>query len=392
MVLLIEIIFWICVFCIVHTYVLFPIILFVLSLTKKQNKVQYTISDNLPFVSIVIAAYNEEQVIEQKIKSLFATSYPSHLFDVHIGSDNSNDQTNSIIERYTHIYSQLHLHAFTSRQGKANIINQLTAQAQGSIIILTDANVYFEPHTIFELVKHYQNSNIALVGGLIINTNIKKTGISYQEKTYLSLENAIKYREGIVWGSMIGAFGGVYSIRKEYYHPVPKNYFMDDFYITMHVLKDGKKAILEPQAICFEDISNIMHEEFRRKVRISIGNFQNLQTFKSLAYKLWSGVGFSFVSHKILRWLTPFFLIVSLILSGILSMHSHIYIAFFAIQALLLILPLVDMLLQTINIHNKGLRFITHFYSMNLALFLGFFKYLKGINSNVWQPTKRNQN
>src|SRR5690606_20929272 len=146
---------------------------------------------------------------------------------------------------------------------------------KAEILILTDANVYFEPHTIYELVKHYKNSEIALVGGLIINTNIKKTGISYQEKTYLSNENLIKYREGILWGTMVGAFGGVYSIRKENEHPVPKNYVRDEFYITMHVIQDGKKAITELTATCYEDISNIIKEEFKRKVRISIGNFQN---------------------------------------------------------------------------------------------------------------------
>ena len=143
MVPVIEIIFWLCVVSIFHTYVLFPIILFFLSKTRKENSVQYTLSDTLPFVSIVIAAYNEEQVIEEKILSLFTTNYPSHLFDVHIGSDNSNDATNSIIQQYVDQYPNLYLHAFTTRQGKANIINTLTVQAQGSIIVLTDANVYF---------------------------------------------------------------------------------------------------------------------------------------------------------------------------------------------------------------------------------------------------------
>lgn len=392
MVPVIEIIFWLCVVSIFHTYVLYPIILFFLSKTRKENSVQYTHTDTLPFVSIVIAAYNEEQVIEEKILSLFTTNYPTHLFDVHIGSDNSNDATNSIIRKYVDQYPNLYLHAFTTRQGKANIINSLTVQAQGSIIVLTDANVYFEKNTLFELVKHYKNPQIALVGGLIINTNIKKNGISYQEKTYLSFENTIKYREGLIWGTMVGAFGGVYSIRKEHYHPVPKNYFMDDFYITMHVLKDGKQAILEPKALCFEDISNIMQEEFRRKVRISIGNWQNLQTFKSLAYNVFSGIGFCFVSHKILRWLTPFFLLLSLLSSAIVGVYEPLYAVLFILHIFLLSLPLLDILLQKINIHNKGLRFITHFYSMNVALFIGFFKYIKGINSNVWQPTKRNQN
>ena len=392
MVLIIEILFWICVVSVFHTYVLFPLILVICAKNKKNNTVQYHIEDELPFVSIVIAAYNEEQVIEQKIISLFATTYPIHKFEVHIGSDNSSDTTNAIINKYTKQFPNLILHPFTERQGKATIINSLTTIAKGEIIILTDANVYFEPQTIFELVKHYKNSEIALVGGLILNTNVKKTGISYQEKTYLSFENSIKYREGVLWGSMIGAFGGVYSIRKDMYHPVPKNYLMDDFYITMHVLQDGKKAIMEPDAVCYEDISNVMHEEFRRKVRISIGNYQNLVAFGNMASNPFSGVGFSFISHKILRWFTPFFLIVILLLSAYLGWFNSLYAYLFFIQLILLCIPLFDFTCKSWNIHIRLFRFITHFYSMNLALLLGFFKYLKGINSNVWQPTKRNQN
>jgi len=386
-----QIIFWICVFFIFHTYIFYPIIVKILCIGKKQNQNTYKISDTLPTVSVVIAAYNEEQVIEEKIKSLFNTSYPNELFEVHIGSDNSSDKTNEIIRKYAKIHSNLHLHAYTERQGKAKIINTLCSEISSEILILTDANVYFEKRTIFELVKHYKQEDIALVGGLIINTNIQASGISQQETTYLSGENMLKYREGILWGSMVGAFGGVYSIRKNAYHPVPKNYFMDDFYITMHVIKDGKKAITELDASTYEDVSNVIKEEFRRKVRISIGNFQNLSSFWKLAINPFSGKGFSFLSHKILRWFTPFFIIGALLFNALLFSKDVVYSYLFFAQIGLLLLPIIDMLLKSININNAGLRFVTHFYSMNLALLIGFFKYLKGIESNVWQPTKRNQ-
>jgi cellulose synthase/poly-beta-1,6-N-acetylglucosamine synthase-like glycosyltransferase len=150
------------------------------------------------------------------------------------------------------------------------------------VLILTDANVYFEPDTIFELTKHYKNPAIGLVGALILNTNVKKTGISYQEKTYLSLENKIKFAEGVLGGAMIGAFGGAFSIRRDVYKPVPPKFIVDDFYITMQVLAQGKQAILEPSAVVYEDVANVPAEEFRRKVRISTGNFQNLREFRGL--------------------------------------------------------------------------------------------------------------
>ncbi len=391
MYLVIEIIFWVCVASILHTYFIYPVLLKIVSTSKKQNTNIYKPSDALPYVSIIIAAHNEETVIEEKINSIYNTTYPYDKFEVHIGSDNSTDATNQIIQKHAKTHSNLHVHAFAERQGKAQIINSLAQQSKAEILILTDANVFFEPHTMYELIKHYKNQDIALVGGRIINTNIKKTGISYQEKTYLDNEILIKYREGILWGTMIGAFGGVYSIRKENYHPVPKNYFMDDFYITMCVIQDGKKAITELNATCHEDISNIIQEEFKRKVRISIGNFQNLSSFWKLMLNPFSSKGFSFISHKVLRWITPFLLLLCILCSALLFSKDILYSYLFFIQIGLLLLPIIDVILKSFHIHNAVLRFFTHFYSMNTALFIGFFRFLKGVESNVWQPTKRNQ-
>lgn len=390
---IIEILFWLCIFAIIHTYILFPIILKLLAKGKNNNKIVYSNKDNseLPKVSIVIAAYNEEAVIEQKIRSILDSSYPSNKIEVLIGSDNSNDNTNSIIEKYAKHNPSIILYDFKERQGKAKIINKLSALAKSKFLILTDANVFFTEDTIYHLVKHYKNDSISLVGGLIKNTNLKKDGISHQEKTYLTNENSIKYREGILWGSMIGAFGGIYSIRKSAFHPVPLNYYMDDFYITMHVLQDGGKAIKEPLAICYEDISNLIKEEYRRKIRISIGNFQNLSTFWRLAFPPFSGLGFCFISHKIFRWLTPFFLLFCLISSGFLAYYKPEFLFLLAGQLSLILLTILDVILKKIHIHIVFLRFITHFYSMNIALLIGFVKFVKGVDTNVWQPTKRNQ-
>lgn len=391
--LIIKIFFWGFVLAIFHSYVLFPLLLNVLAKGKTANKVLWDINDenNLPLVSIIIAAYNEEQVIGEKIESILHSHYPDDKIEVLIGSDNSTDNTDEIVKKFAENYPKLQLYSFTERQGKAKIVNNLSEKANGSILILTDANVYFTEMTIYHLVKHYKNEEIALVGGLIENTNLKKNGISLQEKTYLTNENTIKYREGILWGAMIGAFGGIYSIRKTAYKPVPLNFFMDDFYITMHVLQDGGKAIQELDAVCHEDISNLIHEEFRRKVRISIGNFQNLKVFWKLSFPLTSGRGFSFMSHKIIRWFTPFLIIDCLLFSGVLSIYDTFYFVLFAGFVFSLLIPFFDYLLKKIHIHIVLLRYVTHFYSMNLALLIGFFKYMKGVDSNVWQPTKRNQ-
>ncbi len=387
-----EILFWLSFSCLFHSYILFPLILSLLAKGKILNTQIYNPNDSdLPGVSILLAVFNEESVIDEKIKSTFKTIYPFQKIEFIIGSDACSDKTNQIIKQNLESFPNIKLIEFENRTGKAAIINYLQTIAKNEVLILTDANVFFEPVTIYNLVKHYKNQEIALVGGNIINKNFKNDGISFQEKSYLLRENKIKYQEGIIWGKMIGSFGGCYSILKKYYSPVPRNYLMDDFYITFGVFERNKKAICELDAICYEDVSNKIQEEFRRKVRISIGNFQNLNRFKKLLFFPLNGLSFSFFSHKILRWFGPVFIALAFLCSAILWNHNNMYRLFFISQTVLLLFPLFDFLLKKMNINIGSFRFITHFYIMNIALFVGLIKYLNGVNTNVWRPTERNQ-
>jgi hypothetical protein len=200
-----------------------------------------------------------------------------------------------------------------------------------------------------------------------------------------------KYREGVIWGTMIGAFGGIYAMRKKLYAPVPPNFIVDDFFLTMQVLEKKKQAINELQAVCYEDVSNKLSEEFRRKVRISSGNFQNLSRFAGLLFPPTSGLAFSFLSHKVLRWLGPLFIVFTELSAIALGVYVFEYRVLAAFGAATFLLPLIDWVLQKLGAHISVLRFITHFYSMNLALFLGLIRYFRGIKTDVWTPTQRNQ-
>jgi cellulose synthase/poly-beta-1,6-N-acetylglucosamine synthase-like glycosyltransferase len=385
-----QIIFILSVLLIVHTYVIFPYVLKVISSNKSQNEIIYERSDDLPFVTILLAVYNEEQVIEQKILTTFNTNYPVNKIQFLIGSDASIDNTNEIIKSYISKYP-IKLIEFEGRTGKSGIINKLKELSTTEILILTDANVFFQEDTIYQLVKHYKNNSIAQVGGNIINVQFKKDGISFQEKSYLSRENLIKYQEGIIWGTMIGTFGGCYSIRANAYGKVPDNFLVDDFYISMYVLEKGYKSINELNALCVEDVSNKLEEEFRRKSRISAGNFQNLNRFKGLLWPPYTGLAFCFISHKVLRWLGPILLITAFISSAFLTNYSNYYLYILLFQILVYSTPIIDKILKLLSIHIKYLRFANYLIMMNLALLKGMFLYFKGIKSSVWQPTQRNQ-
>ena len=388
--LLLEILFWTVFLLIAHSYIFYPFFTQLYGRKRKNNSLVYSINEELPMLSILMAAHNEEAVIQEKIESILNSDYPTSKIEILIGSDCSTDRTNSIIEQFAKNNSQFHFFEFSNRTGKIGIVNFLYKKATGTILLLTDANVILQKNTLFELVKHFKNPEISLVDSFMKHRNLKSDGISFQESNYISNEVNTKHAEGKIWGSLMGPFGGCFAIRKEDFKPVPSNFLVDDFYTCMQVLQMKKRCISEENAIVLEDVSNNLQAEFNRKIRISAGNFQNLSKFWPLLLNF-NGTAFAFLSHKVLRWLTPFFIVyILLVFPFLLEIKANYW--YFGLFLLIMFSALAfDFVLKKVNIHLSILRFLTHFATMNIALFLGFFRYLKGIQSSVWEPTERNQ-
>jgi cellulose synthase/poly-beta-1,6-N-acetylglucosamine synthase-like glycosyltransferase len=388
-----QIIFWVCVALMGYSYLIYPVLLYLFSLNKKENTTVFKHEDELPVVCILISVHNEQEIIEKKLQSLDFQNYPKEKLFILIGSDSSTDDTEGIIKTYLLKNKNTFLHSFNDRRGKPGVINhlaELAKQYHPQVLVLTDANVIFNNDTVFELVKHFKNPHIGLVGSNVINSTTEIDGISKQEKTYIQGENRIKYLEGITWGTMMGAFGASYAVRANLYKPVKDNFNVDDFFITMNVLHSGSKAISNTNAICYEDVSNDIKEEFRRKKRIATGNYQNLAEFSSFILNPFKAIGFCFISHKLIRWLGPFLIVVLFISSGLLAIGNKFYLLLFSVQLLMLLTPVIDIVLKKINLHISLLRFVAYFYMMNIAVLAGFINYLNGIDSNAWTPTKRN--
>ncbi|NNC95077.1 MAG: glycosyltransferase [Chitinophagales bacterium] len=395
MITLLKIVFWLSVGALLHSYLLYPWLLKMFAKGRGQNKNQFSRGDDLPVLVIVLSAFNEIKVIREKLESIYKTDYPYEKIKLYIGSDASDDGTDEVIREFESRHDNIVFFPYTERSGKSKVLNKLFIELESSglkedniIYIMTDANVMFDRSTLFDLVKNFKNDDIGQVGAQIINTDFSKADISYQEHYYIDRENDIKYLEGLNWGTMIGAFGACYAIRSSLIVDIPANYLMEDFYLSMNVLKENKKAILEKDAVCYEDLPGEMHEEFKRKKRISAGNFQNLSSYYKL---LWppSALSFSFVSHKVLRWLGPFFIGGAFLSSLILGLFNNFYLLMFVLQCVLLSIPVLEKLAKDGKFNSVFLKFISYFYNMNLALFQGFIMYLKGVKTNVWQPTKR---
>lgn len=380
-----------------HSYVFYPILMRFLAKFKRQNETVFEPkSVDLPETIILLSAYNEQKVIAQKIESVIASNYPKDKLQLWIGSDNSTDETVAIIQSYQQKHAFIRLFDYKNRNGKAGVLNRLhqvlaeeyrPEQLDNMVLILTDANVFFAPQLVYELAKHFRNPQIAQVGANIQNSGLREDGISLHEKNYIQRENRIKHHEGL-YGVMQGAFGGCYALRASYFPIVPPHFLMEDFYISCAVLQKRKQAIFEPRALCTEDVSNEVTEEFKRKTRISAGNFQNLQEYAFLLLRF-DFNAFCFFSHKILRWLTPLLLVLSFI-SALFLGHYDLFKAIIVAQLLLFASPFIDLLLKKLNVHSKVIRLAAYFVQMNVALVNGFWQYMQGIKTSAWTPTKRN--
>jgi cellulose synthase/poly-beta-1,6-N-acetylglucosamine synthase-like glycosyltransferase len=387
---ILQVIFWVSLLLIIYSYIIFPAILQLLSRNKGLTEKVYS-EEELPLVSVLIAAYNEEEVIASKIGSVTGGDYPADRLEILVGSDASTDRTNQLVEQLSQTQSNVRLFNFGTRTGKPGVINQLVEEASGEILVLTDANVMLDRTAIREMATHFRDPEVGLVDSMMINTHLKNDGISRQERFYISREVKIKHNESLIWGSMMGPFGGCYSVRSSLYRPVPANFLVDDFFINMSVLKQGSRCISNTKAKVYEDVSNNLKEEFRRKKRISAGNFQNLTAFWSMLFRGRPGVPFCFFSHKVIRWIVPFLVIITLGTSLYLGTEKLGYLILALLHGMVLAIPVIDLFLRKIKIHALPLRFVSHFVLMNLALLAGFFRYMGGIKSNVWEPTRRNQ-
>jgi glycosyltransferase involved in cell wall biosynthesis len=384
-----QVIFFIASGLLVHSYILYPLIVKYFARGKVLTNREVPNAEK-PFLSVILAVYNEEKVIRKKIESILDTTYPPNKIEILIGSDGSTDSTEGIIREIAEKTNNVFVKRFSGRLGKTYIINQLVPEAKGSILIFTDANIYFSRELFNRLTAHFMDNAIGLVGANILNYGMRHDGISMQEQNYITRENKIKHNEGLAWGTMMGAFGACYAIRRELFVPVKKNFFMEDFYITMQVLRKGKKTINDLSALAYEDVSNDWKEEFKRKIRISIGNFQNLSVFWRMMLPIYKPTGFCFASHKVIRWMGPFAILTAIISNAIIRNENLFFFLTFLLQCVGIISPFIDMFFKQLNIHNFAVRLCAYFYLMNLALFIGFIKYCRGINTSAWNPTLRN--
>jgi cellulose synthase/poly-beta-1,6-N-acetylglucosamine synthase-like glycosyltransferase len=376
--------FWIALGLLSFSYVGYPLLLFVIS--RRASGSAGTAGPQLPSraprVAVVLSAFNEQVHIGARIENLRAQTYPRERVAIYVGSDGSTDLTLPILQQLQ--APDLHVFGFTTRRGKASVLNDLLTHVQEPVCIFTDANVVFEQDAIERLVGSlYEHEAGAVVGEL----QLQKSAGDNQDSLYWRIERMLKAAEGRM-GALLGANGAIYAIRSELYEPLPPDTIIDDFVIAMRIASRGHALVYESAARAIEDTPDNIDDEFRRRVRIGIGNYQALFRFPQFLFNVSPQRGLCYLSHKILRWLGPHLLLVMLIAS-LLSYGQPLYRMLFWAQLLGYGMLLgVNALRARVRLP-RWLGGLLLLAGLNLAFAVAFWRYLCNDMQGQWSRTQR---
>ena len=371
-----QISFWILLFLFIHCYVLFPITLPFISEIFKRTGRKDDNNENLPSVSILISAYNEESVIERKIQNLLELDYPKEKLEILIGDDGSADRTAEIVERYKD--QGVTLIKAPKNAGKAAMLNRLQKQASGEILLFCDANTMLFPNVVRKLTDPFKDKKIGCACGHLILTDKSGSELGRGESAYWDLESEIKKFEGMM-DLLIGGNGALYAIRKELYTDLPtKKSIMDDFFVTTKILQKGYYCTFIASAIGAEQTSKETAGEFRRKVRIGRANFNYMLSYLPLLNPFRPLRCYLFMSHKVLRWFSPHIMILLLLVNVPLAWYYAPYRISLGILLAFLLAGLF-----------KIIPGAYYFLSMNMAMLKGFFLSFGREKSGGWAREAR---
>lgn len=390
-------IFWILVFLVFYTYAGYGLVTWIwirlrafLSNSKKE------VSENsfeLPTLALIIAAYNEEQILAGKINNSLALDYPEDKIRILVVTDGSTDRSSQIVKDFP---SVIHLHQ-PDRRGKVAAINRaVNAAGDVDILVFSDANTMLNKEALLRLVYHYKNPMTGGVSGEKKVIDLEGSTVR-GESFYWRYESGLKKLDASFY-TLVGAAGELFSIRRLLYEAVPEEVILDDFYISLKVCEKGYQVKYEPTAFAMEKPSLTMHDEAERKTRISAGAFQSMIIFAHLMNPFSYGkLSFQYLSRRVFRWV-----ICPLALPLIFFLNIFLYITNVypeKLYGLVLCLQLIFYVLATLGWifagkkagKNKVIHIPYYFLFMNLSVWLGFFRFIKGGQSAIWTKVNRDQ-
>jgi cellulose synthase/poly-beta-1,6-N-acetylglucosamine synthase-like glycosyltransferase len=378
--------FWGAISLILFAYFGFPFLLFIAAkfLRKQVHKAPY-----LPKMTLIIAAYNEAQGIAKKIENSLNLDYPSDKLEIIIASDGSSDATVDIAKQY--IRPNVKVLAFP-RRGKIFALRDSVEQASGEILVFSDANTEYHPQALKELAENFADPAVGGVCGNQLHKNTRTAdNASEGEKLYWQYDKWLKQAETLT-GSIVSADGAIYAIRKELFEMPADTAVTDDFAISTGVVEKGYRLVFDANALAYEDPMPNAEKEFSRKVRIMNRGLRGVIMRKSLLNPFKTGF-FAVVlfTHKVLRRLVPFFLILLLVSSLALFNYAPFYRYFAIAQLLFYGLALLGWLLRHSKFAKMKPLYIPFFFCLaNAAALIAVINILSGKRIEQWTPGREN--
>ncbi|MFB0496544.1 biofilm PGA synthesis N-glycosyltransferase PgaC [Mucilaginibacter sp. OAE612] len=390
-----KIILAISLFIVFYTFAGYGIFLYLIIRIKRAFKGRKALPsenlDELPTCTLVIAAYNEEYFIEQKISNSLLLNYPEGKLKLLFVTDGSSDKTPDIVARYP----QIQLLHQSQRAGKIAAVHRAMSYVNTDAVVFTDANTFLNKDALIKICRHYSDATVGAVAGekrVHIDENADASAAG--EGFYWKYESALKKWDSELY-SVVGAAGELFSVRRSLYQPVEADTVLDDFMISMLIAAKGYRIVYEPEAYATETASENVSEELKRKVRIAAGGMQSILRLKKLFNPLpYPILSFQYISHRVLRWtITPFLLILSFILNILLALKPGET----AMQGLLLaqvlfyLLALLGLIMEKRQLRIKVLFIPYYFCVMNYAVLAGIIRYFSTKQSAVWEKVQRKQ-
>jgi cellulose synthase/poly-beta-1,6-N-acetylglucosamine synthase-like glycosyltransferase len=384
-----KIVFWLCTFLIGYTYFIYPMLLFAAYAflqirrdwhylkSRGDRRCPRPAAGELPFVTMIVPAYNEEKHLPDKRVNIQQLDYPPEKLEVIFVSDGSTDGTNQILENLNS--PNVRTIFLRERHGKPLALNQAVMASRHDILVFSDAATLFAPDALQKLTRHFGQSAVGAVCGAL-----KFRGSTESERTegvYWGYESVLRLMESRM-GATLTASGAIYALRRECYRPLAADSVIEDFVIPMNARKLGYRVLYDPEAIGTEFAAESIKGEFRRRVRLAIGSFRNLREFLRVPLPRFTRV--AFLSHKVLRWMVPFLLIGVLWSNAFLLAELPYRIA--AVSQLLFYLWAVLGLVLHRQMQKLRFGLVGYFLlAMNLAFLVGFIQFLSGKREATWE-------
>ena len=377
-----EFVFWLSAAALFYTYVGYPLLIASISLLrpKRVRRAQYE-----PSVTIIITAYNEERSLAAKLENTLALDYPRELLEIVVASDCSTDRTDEIARSFAARGVLLHRQA--QRQGKTVAQNAAVEKASGEIILFSDATSLYQPSVLKKIMPSFADATVGCVGGRLVYVDKSESRVGRGAKSYWSYETFLKRHESRA-RSLIGVSGCLYAVRRSAYVPLYEE-ACSDFIIATKMVEQGLRAVYEPEAICTEETNQRQDNELKMRVRVIAQTFTDLWRHRSMLNPLRSGLyGVQLVSHKVMRYMVPFFLIALFASSGVLSTNADVYRMLFALQGVGYLCAACSWVLEQMGVRSRVLALPHYFVLANLASLIALFKFLRGERYARWEPIR----